>query len=79
MLSSAGGKLSLSMREVNQLTGEDLNPKAAAATGANAIAVGSKGTDDLAAFRDAARNPDLPFGDTGRPVSWFFFSFSLVG
>jgi len=51
VISYAGTKVSLSMKEVNQETGEDLNPREA-----------SPSFDLLEREREAARNPDRPMG-----------------
>jgi ATP-dependent RNA helicase DHX8/PRP22 len=49
VLSVAGNKVSLSMKEADQQTGEDLKPASAASTGANSIPLGGGG---------GMRNPD---------------------
>ncbi|VDP13935.1 unnamed protein product [Soboliphyme baturini] len=51
VLNYTGGRTGLSMKEVDQETGEDLNPKTTA-TNENGV---------LDAEREAARNPDRPF------------------
>ena len=56
ILNIVGSKISLSIKDVDQDTGEDLNPeRLRAATGANAIALG--------------RNPERPSHSLGWPFS----------
>jgi hypothetical protein len=69
-----GTRISLSMKEVDQATGEDLCPAEVAATGANSMPLGGRGqllgNDGLLELE--ARNPGLKI------LSVFFFNFTFI-